>query len=399
MNQPIKKKIKETHPEVAEQPFYTLIVDGNNLLEVAFHGDSKVNPDGLHVGGMFQFLLQLKIMLKKKDFQFCYVMWDGDKSGQLRYQYYEDYKANRDKKYEFHDGAKSEYDRNIDNFVKRTLAYSQQKRNSRLTPEQIADKEQERESFRRQRNCVMKYLEELFIRQVIDEETEGDDLIGYYVTHKKPNEKIVIVSGDRDLTQLISESVIVYVPVLNKFVTVDNHVEIMGYRHENVLLKKIITGDSSDNIKGIKGVGDKTFFDLFPEVKSRETSLEEIINHAKLINEERAKEKKKPLKSCENIINRVTDGCQGENIFEVNKKIINLKSPLLTDEAINEMESIMYAPIDPDGRSFENLYELLKNDKIYDLIDGERFGNFFLDFKRLVEKEKKYFEKYSKIGN
>lgn len=399
MNQPIKKKIKETHPEVVEQPFYTLIVDGNNLLEVAFHGDTKVNSDGLHVGGMFQFLLQLKIMLKKKDFQHCYVMWDGNKSGQLRYQYYEDYKSNRGKNYEFHDGAKSEYDRAIESFVKRTIAYSREKRNKQLTPEQIANKEEERESFRRQRDCVMKYLEELFIRQVIDDETEGDDLIGYYVAHKKPNERIVIVSGDRDLTQLISESVIVYIPVLNKFVTVDNHVDVMGYRHENVLLKKMITGDSSDNIKGIKGVGEKTFLELFPEVKTRETSLNEIIEHARLINEERVKEKKKPLKSCENIVNRVTDGCQGKNIFEINEKIINLKKPLLTDEAINEMENIMYAPVDPEGRSFENLYELLKNDKIYELIDGERFGNFFIDFKRLVEKEKKYFEKCSKSSD
>ena len=396
MPQPIKKHIKENYStNMLEKEFYTLIVDGNNLLEVAFHGDPKVNPDGLHIGGIYQFLNQLRLMLKRKDFQFCYVMWDGERSGQLRYQYYKDYKLNRGKNYMEIDGEMSDMAKEIDAAYREKMRYFAQKRGggNKFAEDKMKQKEAEREEFERQKARVMQYLEEIFIRQVMDYETEGDDLMAYYINNKKPNEKIVLVSGDRDLTQLISDSVIIYVPVLKKFINTKNHVEEMGYRHENVLIKKIFTGDTSDNIKGIKGVGEKTFMDLFPEVKERPVTVEEIVDKARIINEDRVKEKKKPLKACENIVNKVTDGCQGDEIYEVNRKIIDLKNPLLTSSAKEEMDSIMYQPIDPEGRSFENLYDLLKEDEIFELTDGDKFGNFFLDFKRLVEKEKIFYRK------
>lgn len=52
----------------------------------------------------------------------------------------------------------------------------------------------------------------LFIRNLICDEVEGDDIIAYIVTHKDENEKICIVSNDMDLTQLIDEDVCVYIP-------------------------------------------------------------------------------------------------------------------------------------------------------------------------------------------
>ena len=65
----------------------------------------------------------------------------------------------------------------------------------------------------------MRYFNELYIRWIFDEKTEGDDLIAYYVKNKKPNDKVVIVSGDEDLTQLISDTVCIYNPRLKKFVS------------------------------------------------------------------------------------------------------------------------------------------------------------------------------------
>ena len=55
------------------------------------------------------------------------------------------------------------------------------------------------------------YLEEMFIRQVLVDENEADDLISFYCQIAE-NEKITIFSGDRDLTQLISENVSIYSP-------------------------------------------------------------------------------------------------------------------------------------------------------------------------------------------
>ena len=52
------------------------------------------------------------------------------------------------------------------------------------------------ENFDRERDTLCKYFNELYIRWMIDEKTEGDDLISYYIHHKLPNEKVVIISTD-----------------------------------------------------------------------------------------------------------------------------------------------------------------------------------------------------------
>ena len=70
MAQPVRKKIQETHADaVKETPIYTLLVDGNSLLFSCF-ADDKINGEGVHYGGVYQFLLQLRILMQKKDFDY-----------------------------------------------------------------------------------------------------------------------------------------------------------------------------------------------------------------------------------------------------------------------------------------------------------------------------------------
>jgi 5'-3' exonuclease len=195
------------------------------------------------------------------------------------------------------------------------------------------------------------------------------------------------MSNDRDLTQLISEDVIVYVQSMKKFINTKNHTTEIGYNYQNVKLKKILCGDSSDNIKGIKGLGETTLFKNFPEFKERKVTLNEVIDRAKQINEDRVKDKKKPLKWAENIVNKVTDGIQGEQIYEINDKVIDLKRPLLTDEAKRIMNDMMYTPLDPEDRSFSNLYNIICECGIDELKDENRFSSFFSEFKVLVDRE------------
>lgn len=235
----------------------------------------------------------------------------------------------------------------------------------------------------------MACLEELFVRQIVCDKTEADDFIGYYVSHKKPNERIVICSNDRDITQLISDDVIVYEQRTKQFINTKNHTEINGYNYQNVVLKKVLCGDTSDCIKGIKGFGEKTLLTNFPEITKRKVTLSEVIEKAKNINEERLKNKKKPLKWAENVVNGITDGCQGAKIYEINEKIIDLKNPLMTDEAKQMIDNMMYAPIDPEGRSTDNLYRILYENDVDELKDHTKFSNFFMDFMYLVDKEQK----------
>ena len=100
MPQPIPKRIKENKPELCKKSFNTLLIDGSNILELSSLGDNTVSSDGKPIGGIFQFFLQLKLLLQKGNFRYVYVFWDGKNSGQLRYNLNRDYKANRDKDFE-----------------------------------------------------------------------------------------------------------------------------------------------------------------------------------------------------------------------------------------------------------------------------------------------------------
>ena len=380
MKQPVPSK----HKDKVHNTFYTLLIDGSNLLEVSSRGDDRLSGTGKPTGGIFQFFLQLKMLLRKGNFRYVYVFWDGNQSGLLRYKLNSDYKANRDKEFEDEEEL-SDYMKEVNAKINGMKQYFSKKEDSA----KLAQRKKQKEIFHWQREVIIDCLEELFVRQCMCDKTEADDFIGYYVTHKKSNERIVICSNDRDLTQLIAEDVIVYVQSLKDFLTVKNYTKIEGINYQNVVLKKVLCGDTSDNIKGIKGFGEKTLLNNFDEITKRKVTLNEVIEKAKNINEERAKLKKKPLKWAENIVNRVTDGVQGSEIYEINEKIIDLKKPLMTDEAVEMIENIMYTPIDPEDRTLENLYRILLENDVEDLRDETKFSNFFSEFLYLIDKEKR----------
>lgn len=380
MKQPVPSKYKDK----VHNTFNTLLIDGSNLLEVSSRGDDRLSGTGKPTGGIFQFFLQLKMLLRKGNFRYVYVFWDGNQSGLLRYKLNSDYKANRDKEFEDEEEL-SDYMKAVNAKINGMKQYFSKKED----PAKLAQIKKQKEIFHWQREVIIDCLEELFVRQCMCDKTEADDFIGYYVTHKKPNERIVICSNDRDLTQLIAEDVIVYVQSLKDFLTVKNYTKIEGINYQNVVLKKVLCGDTSDNIKGIKGFGEKTLLNNFDEITKRKVTLNEVIEKAKNINEERAKLKKKPLKWAENIVNRVTDGVQGSEIYEINEKIIDLKKPLMTDEAVEIIENIMYTPIDPEDRTLENLYRILLENDVEDLRDETKFSNFFNEFLYLIDKEKR----------
>jgi len=364
---------------------YTLLVDGNNLLKISLV-DKTMNSNGEEYGAVMSFLRMLGNVLNKKDFNYCIVCFDGTGSGVLRWKFYEDYKANRGKNYELHDPNMSEYDKKLIAFQQKVLSYSRKMKNK--------DEENDDEIFEREKNIINAILEELCIRQYEFENVEGDDIIAYYIKNKKPNEKVVIVSSDKDLTQLISDTVIVYNPRLKDFITKDNSVDKIGITHENVVLEKILCGDSSDNIKGVKGMGETTLLKLFPQIKNEKTDLKAIIERSKELLEERKANKKKPLKSLENIVNGITDGCQGDKLYEINKKIIDLSQPLLTDEAKESLENELYAVMDTSNRSIKNVYEIIRAYNLTELEDENKFSNLFAPFERIIMMENRRYGKY-----
>lgn len=407
--QPVRQIIKDNHPETEGKPFFTLIVDGNNLLRICM-SDTKVNNDGIHYGGIFQFFLQLRMLMKDYKYDYIYVVFDDTDSGILRYQIYNEYKANRDKKYAAHligGDVETDYWKRLNMTIKgmERSIYNKKKKKEReenlseeeklLREERKQKKELVDENFERERNIIMMYCMELFIRVLFDDKTEGDDFIAYYVQHKKPEERIVIVSTDQDLTQLISPTVSVYNKRLKKYLSVKNFKQIKGFPIENVVLKKVFCGDVSDNIGNIKGLSEARLIELMPEINERPVTIDEVKERAKEKIEERVKEKKKPLQWQQNIVDGVANKEYDGDFYEINTKIIDLSHPLLTKSAIEDIESMMYAPMDPEGRSFENLYTMVKKDNIEDFLNPNSFSNFFVPFKELADREKKRFNDYT----
>lgn len=111
---------------------------------------------------------------------------------------------------------------------------------------------------------------------------EADDLIG---TITKVNEakgiENLVVSGDKDLFQLVSETTHVFIPGRGKF-SVDQEyqpadvVKKMGVRVDQIIDLKALMGDASDNIPGVKGIGPKTAVNLLLEFGTLEKLYEQV---------------------------------------------------------------------------------------------------------------------------
>lgn len=141
----------------------------------------------------------------------------------------------------------------------------------------------------------------------------------------------------------------------------------------------MLCGDSSDNIKGISGIGETSFFKYFPEALKEKVDLSYIFARSKAINEERVNNKQKPLKALENVLNHITSGCQKEFVYEINERLIDLKKyPMLTDEAKKMLDETVGAPLDPTGRDFKELYNIVSTNGMTKLLTENTFGTFLV---------------------
>lgn len=335
-----------------------LLVDGDNLLTIGFYGVKNYFYKGVHIGGIYHFLNTLRRSFELYHLDKIVVFWDGNDGSRQRKLIYDKYKENRGGR------AKSEEEENNYNY---------------------------------QRNRVKQYLEEVYVRQGEFDYCESDDCIAYYVQNS-PDEDKIILSSDGDLTQLVSPNTKIYNPIHHKMYTEN---DIFLYKKEeilveNVKLAKIFCGDPSDNISGIKNLGIKRLLSIFPELKTTKMSVDEMIDKSNqlLITD-------KNNSTLKNLLTGVTKyGVFGEEFFEINKKIIILDEPLLTDEAREGINSLINDSLDTEGRSYKNTMRMMIEDGIFNLLPKTDDGwmKFLNPFLRLTRKEKNYktikFNKY-----
>jgi DNA polymerase-1 len=325
----------------------TLLVDGDNLFKIGFHGAKDLFNDGSHVGGVYHFINTLRRFLEEHNHDKVVVFWDGDSNSSARKKLYPQYKENR----------------------------------------RLGMNEFKYESYLIQKSRVKQYIEEVFVRQVEMHDNEADDLIAYYCKIAI-DENIMIFSADKDLTQLINERVTIYSPVSKSYFKHGDKITInkVDIPHQNVLVCKVFTGDKSDNIDGIEGLGEKTLIKYFPELQEKSCTIEEILDNARNIPQT------KPIKSLSNILTGKTkSGILGEEFYNMNKKIVDLLNPLITDEGKELVEQIHKDTMDPTDRGYKNLMRMMVQDGMFKFLpkNDEAWVDFLRPFMKLTRKEKR----------
>jgi len=94
---------------------------------------------------------------------------------------------------------------------------------------------------------------------------EGDDTIGL-LAKRMETPLSVVASDDRDMMQLVDDKIHNFRPMAEERVTLANFEELAGCKREHFLLRKAITGDSSDHVPGVPGIKDKTFASIIAEL-------------------------------------------------------------------------------------------------------------------------------------
>ena len=329
----------------------TLLVDGNNLFKIGFHGVKEFYHEGKHIGGLYHFVNTIRRFLSEHNYDKVIVFWDGENNSSQRRLIFPEYKQNR----------------------KQTL------------------NESKRESFDWQTQRIKTYLEEMFVRQVCVDNTESDDLIAYYCQISEGEYK-TIFSSDKDLTQLISDDVEVYQPMKKITLKKGDLIPLkdISIPHENIVTFKIISGDKSDNIDGIQYMGEKTFVKLFPEIVDNVTTVNDIKQRA-----EELHKTDKDNRALQNLLSGKTRrGVFGEEFFEINTKLVDLSEPLLTEESKETIELYYKENLDPDGRGYKNLMRMMMSDGIFKYLPkhDNAWVEFLTPFMKLTRKEKRRFK-------
>ena len=215
-----------------------ILLDGNSLSYRAFYAMPALqNKSGLYTNSVYGFTLMLERMLEDIKPKYALVAFDKGKQT-FRHKTYQDYKGTRDK-----------------------------------TPSELVE----------QFGYVRELLDSYGIKYEEHFDYEADDIIGSYAKlAEKAGLEVIIISGDKDLTQLASDNITIY--YTRRGVTEVDHYtpefinEKYGLSPKQIIDMKGLMGDKSDNIPGIAGIGEKTAIKLLAEYKTVENVLDNIDN-------------------------------------------------------------------------------------------------------------------------
>ena len=215
-----------------------ILIDGNNLMfrsyyATAYSGNMMKNSKGMPTNALFGFVSMVNKIINEENPKYIAVAFDIGKN--FRKEQYDFYKEGRQQ-----------------------------------TPDEL----------KAQMPIARKILDAMNIKHFELEPYEADDIIGTIVkmTEEDKDFASVIVSSDKDLLQLISEETEVKLLKQTGFIRYDYKTFVDDYKIEPIRIidLKALMGDSSDNIPGVKGIGEKTALKLLQEYKSLENLYDNV---------------------------------------------------------------------------------------------------------------------------
>ena len=263
-----------------------LIIDGMNTFIRSFAAIPTMDENGNHIGGVTGFLKSVGYVTRKFKPSRVYVIFDGKGGSKRRRDIYPDYKLGR-------------------------KPLTRLNRTYDMTTEK-----DEQDLMRYELVIVAKALMKLPITTITLDHVEADDIISYIAQHVGENGgESIIYSTDKDFLQLVGDDIKVWNPVRKKTYIPEIVVEDYEIHPNNFLLYRALTGDTSDNLPGIKGLGMKTLLKIVPEfVTEQHLTFDDVIDAA-----ENSKLK---------VASRIID--EQESI-KLNIKLMSLRSVMISD--------------------------------------------------------------------
>lgn len=311
-----------------------LIVDGNNNYFRSHIVDPSISSNGQPIGGITGFLKILQKLCREIQPNRIVICWDGQGGSSKRRLMNKNYKEGR---------KPIRLNRNI-----RNLSDNEELQNKIWQMTRLAE-----------------YINQTPIIQLLLDGVEADDLIASLIKHHKLLDyNKVIVSSDKDFIQLCNNSTILYRPVQHEILNKKKIVEEFGIHPNNFCLARSLSGDKSDNIDGVDGIGLQTVAKRFPILAEEKCyTIDDIINFCKNVDSS--------VKAYKTILE------QKNKIYE-NYKIMQLEIPNIS---IQDSQKIEYAL--ENSECMFNKTEIIKM-MISDGFPALNLEELFVHFKKIV---------------
>ena len=230
---------------VREKPL--LLIDSLNLFTRHFIANPTISINGEHVGGIVEFLKAIQLLSERFNPFSIFVIWEG--GGSLRRRSNESTYKN------------SRRPQKLNRYYEDDIPSTKENRNWQIAK-------------------LIKLLNKSGIKQLYIPDCEADDVIGYLCSSLLRDKSKIIVSSDKDLYQLIDDKTKQWSPGQKKIIDSESVKEKFGVYPENFCLVRSFVGDSSDNLRGIKGAGFKSMVKRFPEINERNLLISDLISLA-----------------------------------------------------------------------------------------------------------------------